>query len=210
MTAGPERIGEPDDRIRVPVGGRSRAALMDELRTADVLLNTHAETLLAALDFDGFPARVLVVEERTVAELGFAGGATLPEILESAADHGLALCPVEAGPFLRLAIVEQLDAGESARSSGTAPVGSLTIASAALSADDAFPKGFYLRVVDGRRWLRGYRCDADHQWSPGDRFLFSIDDLPSTTEGSAPRGPIVSAPALRNSPGGDADADAGE
>lgn len=52
-------------------------------------------------------------------------------------------------------------------------------ASEAPSRDDEYPKGFYLRVVDGRAWLRGYRCDDGHSWSPDDRFIFQLPPLPS-------------------------------
>ncbi len=37
---------------------------------------------------------------------------------------------------------------------------------------DDYPKGFYLRVVDGRAWLRGYRCDDEYDFDPADRFVF--------------------------------------
>ena len=57
-------------------------------------------------------------------------------------------------------------------STGSAPVGSLTIAAQPPSDDPSFPTGFYLRALDGTRWLRGFRCDADHRFAPGDRFLF--------------------------------------
>ena len=36
-----------------------------------------------------------------------------------------------------------------------------------LRADHDYPKGFYLRVVDGVTWLRGYRCDDEYVWPAG-------------------------------------------
>ena len=43
----------------------------------------------------------------TVGELGFAGGATRREIYERAIELGLALCPAEVGPQLRLQYADQ-------------------------------------------------------------------------------------------------------
>ena len=34
---------------------------------------------------------------------------------------------------------------------------------------EAYPKGFYLRVVDDEVWLRGYRCDDTYEWGPEQR-----------------------------------------
>ena len=65
-------------------------------------------------------------------------------------------------------------------------------ASDALSRDDEYPKGFYLRVVDGRAWLRGYRCDDGHSWSPDDRFIFQLPPCPlEFNRALADRGPRV-------------------
>ncbi|WP_192498537.1 hypothetical protein [Ornithinimicrobium pratense] len=38
-----------------------------------------------------------------------------------------------------------------------------------LGDDAAYLKGFYLRVVDGEAWLRGYRCDDTYEWGPEQR-----------------------------------------
>ena len=40
------------------------------------------------------------------------------------------------------------------------------------------PRGFYLRRIDGVLWLRGYRADAAHLWSPEDVFVFVRMGLP--------------------------------
>jgi hypothetical protein len=160
------------DGLEVRVGGLSRAALCDRLAASGVLLNPHAETLLDSAALEPGPARVIVVTARSVAELGFGQGATLPAIFAAAPQQGLALCPPDTGPYLRLLLHEQADAPDAVMSSGRAPTGSLTVASAPLVDDDEYPKGFYLRVIEGRRWLRGYRCDDEHVWSPDDRFVF--------------------------------------
>ena len=160
------------DQLKVVVGDQSRAALRSALIARGVLLNSHAETLLDADIFDGRTARAIVVTERTVANLGRPQGATLSEILELGKQHGLLPCPADTGPYLRLALLDQATSTDSVMSAGRAPNGSLTVASEPLSDDDTYPKGFYIRVVDGQAWLRGYRCDDEHIWSPDDRFVF--------------------------------------
>ena len=165
-------------RIELLVGGLSREALATKLSTHGILRNSHAETLLAEAAFDDASvAQNLVLVERTVAELGLVDGATLPQIFDAARAAGLLLCPANTGPYLRLAVTEQASAPDSVMSAGKAPAGSLTVACAVVSDDHEFPKGFYLRVIDGQPWLRGYRCDDEHVWSPDDRFAFQMPAL---------------------------------
>jgi hypothetical protein len=158
---------------RIVVGGLISGDLSARLAAAGVLLNAHAETLLAAATADGVtePEEV-VIARRSVRDLGLLGGGTLPEIYKRAAADGLRLCPPTTGAYLRLAIRDQASAPDSVLSAGRAPSGSLTIAAPRLRDDHEFPAGLYLRVVDGRRWLRGYRCDDEHVWSADDTFVF--------------------------------------
>ncbi|MBP1137684.1 hypothetical protein JOE31_003916 [Arthrobacter sp. PvP023] len=167
------------ERLEVRVGGLSRSQLLSKLSSRGILVNGHAETLLKDVVFDDQAARPVAVTERTVAELGLDCGATLPQIFEVARQQGLLLCPMDTGPYLRMALNEQVTSSDSVMSSGRAPDGALTVASEALSRDDDYPKGFYLRVVDGQAWLRGYRCDDEHTWSPDDRFIFQLPPLPA-------------------------------
>jgi hypothetical protein len=67
----------------------------------------------------------------------------------------------------------QENAPDSVLSAGRSPAGAVKVAAAPLSDDVAFPKGFYLRVVDGVQWLRGYRCDDEYRFAAGDRFAFT-------------------------------------
>lgn len=57
-----------------------------------------------------------------------------------------------------------------------APAGSLTIASKPINEDDDFPKGFYLRNIQGELWLRGYIADDLHVWNPDDFFVFCLEN----------------------------------
>lgn len=166
------------DRREVSVGGLSRRQLRKRLSSRGILVNGHAETLIEDIIFDDQDSRPVVVTERTVAELGFPSGATLSQIFEVAQQQGLSLCPVDTAPYLRMVLNEQVASRDSVMSSGSAPEGGLTVATEALSKDDEYPKGFYLRVVDGQAWLRGYRCDDEHTWSPDDRFIFQVPPPP--------------------------------
>ena len=97
----------------------------------------------------------------------------LPSFMQRSAELGLSLCPLELAPHLRLQYLDQPE-GYSGHppSQHRAPPGSITVASAQLSEDDDLPKGFYLRRIEGVLWLRGYRCGAEHIWSPEDHFVF--------------------------------------
>lgn len=162
------------ERLELCVGGLSRCQLLESLISRGILLNAHAETLFEDAAFDDQPVRLVAVTVRSVAELGLPKGARLAHIFKVAQQQGLLLCPVNTGPYLRLALSDQADSRDSVMSSGRAPDGALTVAAEALSQEDEHPKGFYLRVVDGQAWLRGYACDDEHVWSPEDRFIFQL------------------------------------
>lgn len=157
------------DGILVRVGGHTRSEIKHMLTSAGVLLNVHAETLLAHPAFDAPVAGSLRIVERTVADLGFELGASHSKVFAALREHGLEACPAVTGPFLRLATMDQANAPDSVLSAGHAPSGAIHVVTEPLLDDNAYPKGFYLRVVDGRAWLRGYRCDDTYRWPPEQR-----------------------------------------
>ena len=156
---------EPD-RETIQVGGMSRLELLGALSRAGVALNGHADTLLEDHAFEDGPVLTLSVVLRTVGDLGLVEGGTLAEVLKAAAAVGLEPCPLTTAPYLRLATLDQAEAPDSILSAGRPPSGAVHVASVPVSADVEHPKGFYLRVVDGRPWLRGFRCHDDYVWSP--------------------------------------------
>ncbi|GAA3027667.1 hypothetical protein [Microbacterium dextranolyticum] len=160
------------DSVALVVGGLPRTQLVEALASAGVALNAHAETLIAHPAFDDLATHSVRIVTRSVAQLGLGEGGTLPEIFAAAAAQGLALCPVVTAPYLRLAWTTQSTSANSVLSAGESPDGALNIAAPLLSDDVEFPKGFYLRVVDGRLWLRGYRCDDLYVLPPDVRFAF--------------------------------------
>ena len=137
-------------------------------------MNASAERLLASdllvTSITPYPIRAV---ELTANALGLPQGGTLNEIYESALKLGLSPCPLEAGPHLRLQLLDQAEGhwGKPVRQQ-RAPYGSITIASESLTEDDDFPKGFYLRRIEGRLWLRGYRSLHSHVWDNEDHFVF--------------------------------------
>lgn len=148
------------------VGGICRQELREQLTAAGVGLNAFAETLLEHPRVQQDAPVALTLTQRTVEELGLPAGGTLPQVIAAARQHGLELCPPATGPYLRLALTSQTPAPDSVLSAGRLPTGALHVLSVPLGADHDDPKGFYLRVVDGVSWLRGFRCDDDYVWAP--------------------------------------------
>ena len=161
--------------LEVAVGGLSRCDLIATLSLQQIQLNVYAQILLDDAVFcDANTQLVISVVERRVSDLGLPDGGTLSQVFDAAQTHGLKLCPPTAGPDLRLAMAKQESCTDLVMSRGHAPDGSYTLAAPTLSDDEEYPKGFYLRAVKGQLWLRGYRCDDLHLWSPDDRFIFQL------------------------------------
>lgn len=161
----------------VVIGGLSRQDIEKRLAAASVELNDYARVLLAHKIFDSVSlAEPVNFASFRLQDLGLRQPATLKTIFERATSRGLALCPPAAGPYLRLATLDQQNSVNAVLSAGKNPSDSLTISSLPLGGDD-FPKGFYLRVVDGVPWLRGYRCDDAYEFAPEDAFIFMVPGL---------------------------------
>lgn len=161
------------------IGTMTRRQLQEALRIADVQLNDSAVILLDDPIFDCPKPETLTVVEHSLIELGLEDSAVLSQIFHAGHENGFDLCPPTTGPYLRLMMHMQRTAPDTVMSNGQAPSGSLTIASPPLQSDAATPKGFYLRVVNGKHWLRGYRCDDEHAWDPHDRFVFRSTHAPT-------------------------------
>jgi hypothetical protein len=125
----------------VRAGGRPRSELVEALRDASVQLNAHAETLIAHSAFDDPVGRPLRIVERTAAQLGFEQGAVQSRVFAAAQDQGLELCPLVNGSYLRLAMMDQMDAPDSVLSAGRGPSGAIHIGSKPVSEDVEYPKG---------------------------------------------------------------------
>ncbi|WP_274364104.1 helicase [Paenibacillus thermotolerans] len=158
----------------VEVGGLTKSQLIEKLKHYSILMNEAGERLLADDKFTTSDTKYsLHTVELTVGDLGFPDGATTAQIFRTAGELGLEFCPLELGPHLRLEYLDQPEGylGYPLKQN-QAPFGSITIATEILYEDDDFPKGFYLRRINGELWLRGYRADHLHVWKPDDHFIF--------------------------------------
>jgi len=158
----------------VEVGGLSKSQLIQKLKQYSILMNEYGEKLFTADKFTTSDKKYsLQTVELTVGDLGFPDGANTDQIFKRAEELGLKLCPLELGPYLRMEYLDQTEGySEDSLQQQQAPSGSITIASEKLTEDDNFPKGFYLRRINGVLWLRGYRADHLHIWNPNDHFIF--------------------------------------
>lgn len=164
-------MGLPNE---VSVGGVSKVELRALLDRAYVRLNAYAERLFEDPRFQVGPEpEVIRLQIVSPAALGFAEGARFDHLVQAAAARGLGLCPLELGPHLRLQFLHQEEAPTTAADlKGTAPSGSLTVASEGPADEGQTPWGFYLRRIGEERWLRGYRSGPEHVWAPSDLLVF--------------------------------------
>ncbi|MGG0668292.1 hypothetical protein [Sporosarcina koreensis] len=161
----------------VEVGGLTKLQLIDKMQQQNILVNELGKKLFAADTFTtSIHPYVLKTVELSVSDLGLPGGGVLTEIYRRANQLGLELCPLELGPYLRLGYLDQPEGFLDSQQQNQAPNGSITVASKILIENDNFPKGFYLRRINGELWLRGYVCDDQHVWDPNDRFIFVKQD----------------------------------
>src|SRR5699024_8456545 len=157
----------------VEVGGLTKTQLVNRMRQQSIRVNKFGEILLTDDRFTTSAHKyTMKTVELTVHNLGLPEGGTMIQIYHRADELGLALCPLEVGPFLRLAYLDQPEGYSNNHQHNQAPNGSITVASEIMVEDDDFPKGFYLRRIDGELWLRGYVCDDQHMWNPCDHFIF--------------------------------------
>ncbi|GEN82707.1 hypothetical protein SLU01_10190 [Sporosarcina luteola] len=157
----------------VEVGGLTKSQLIHKIRKKSILINKLGETLFEDDKFTTSDSKyTLQTVELAVQDLGFLEGGTVSQIFRKANQLGLKLCPLELAPYLRLAYLDQPEGNLNRHRQHKAPYGSITVASQILTEDHDFPKGFYLRRIDGALWLRGYVCDDMHIWEPDDHFIF--------------------------------------
>lgn len=174
QVANPHSPHNPSNLIEVEVGGMTKDELIKELNHHSIQRNPYAEQIFSSDYFTVSPSKQLLhIVKITVKELGFQNGATLLELYDKARSQGLDLCPLELGPFLRLQYLHQKEGflGHP-QTKHQAPSGSLTIASNIIIDAEDFPKGFYLRKIEGNLCLRGYCCSYDYVWDKDDCFVF--------------------------------------
>ena len=138
-----------------------------------IFINQYAEQFFTHPRFSSAQKVDISVFIASLHEIGFKSGATLDDIFKRIPSIGLRPCPPSTGVFLRLLWKDQPQSQNSILS-GThgSPDLAVTVLSEVVSRNDDFPKGLYLRNVEGNLWLRGYICDASYRF-PGDAlFVF--------------------------------------
>lgn len=164
-----------DKIINLEYGGLSKNDLLIRLNSSGILLNDFAITILSNDLFKvSNQKKQISLFVTSIKEMGFSEGATIEEIKKNMKNYELSECPLEIAPYLRLYLNNQEEIKE--ERVNQSPAGSLTIFSNPLLKDDDFPKGFYLRKIDGKLWLRGYRCSLDYIWNPDDKLVFQLNN----------------------------------
>lgn len=164
------RIGTDLGVLRI--GELTTRGLRTALEAMDAGLNDSAELLLGRPEM-AVPEPVdLALVSCSVRDLGLPGGGTLDEVFAAARAMGLALCPLATGPYLRL-VHREAASRDRALHRRRPPEAALHVASQPLDPRFEVPKGFYLRTVEGRRWLRGYRCSDDYVVPPDTVHVFT-------------------------------------
>jgi len=160
----------------IEIGGLTKSQLLQKLQQNSILINRFGERLFVD---DKFKTSDVVYSVKTVElkirNLGFPKGATLSELYRKANQVGLKLCPLELGSYLRLKFLDQPEGfvGKPIWKDRS-PYGTVKVASEVLYEDDDFPKGFYLRKIDGVLWLRGYISYDLHVLDPDDHIVFCL------------------------------------
>ena len=162
-------------KMTVPTRNIPKSEIPTVLQENNIRINEYAKTYMDHPDFqtEGTQSNITVVL-CALKELGLEKGAVYADIFSVAAETGLYPCRPSIGLFLRLAYLDQVQS-ENSVLSGThhAPDSAVTVFSEFLEKDnDDFPKGLYLRNVDGTLWLRGYICDKTYRWSSENVFAF--------------------------------------
>ncbi|MGX7162929.1 hypothetical protein [Enterococcus massiliensis] len=159
--------------LKVTIGGITKEDLLQQLKERHILINPIGEKLLNSDLFEVTKeAQIVDLTEITLFELGFEHGATLSEMIDGAKKFGLKVCSVDVAPFLRLTDFIQTNS-HGLKTTHKTPDAAVTVVSEILNDAVEFPKGFYLRKVDGINWLRGYICDDKHIFDSQERFILA-------------------------------------
>ena len=144
-----------------------------KLEVHSILINRYAEVFFAHPAFSTENTREMTIAIASLREIGLENGGTLNEIFRQIEKCGFKPCSANTGLFLRFTWKNQPQSQNSILS-GThgSPDQAVVVLSEPIETDDAFPKGLYLRNVDGRLWLRGYVCDSEYRFSGDDLFAF--------------------------------------
>ncbi len=162
-------------RGQVCIGGVSKADLLERIQAMGIKVNSIALEIFTDEDFRTQERESTIeVIGTTVGELGLTDGGVLGQAIDAAEALGYGLCPLELGPHLRLAYLDQEEGSVGfAATQHQAPPGSITIIDQRPNEDKSEYRGFYLRRIEGNLWLRGYKSWSGHVWQPQDMLVFT-------------------------------------
>ena len=157
------RVPLPADRI------------LHRLEERGIQINHDAEQYISHPRFSAEQPGEMTAAVASPDELGLENGASLDELFRHIQETPFDPCPPDTGFFLRLAWTDQPQSGNSILT-GThgSPDQAVTVLSGILEQDNAFPKGLYLRKVNGSLWLRGYVCDFTYRFPGNALFAFEM------------------------------------
>ena len=175
MQRAPPLKSMPQLILKISIGGLSKNDLLDRMQIAGIKVNAVGLELFADETFrtQQVPSIIEVVQT-TIGELGLPHGGVLANVIDAAEARGLALCPLELGSHLRLALPDQEEGAVGFEATEhKAPPGSITVVDYRPRDDEGEYRGFYLRRIEGTLWLRGYTSWAGHIWHAQDRLAFT-------------------------------------
>ncbi len=146
---------------------------LQTLKKQGILTNSYAEKYISHPCFAATEPGEMTAAIISLKELGLDGGASLNELFKYIKGTQFSPCPPDTAFFLRLAWTDQPQSQNSVLTGKhSSPDQAVTVLSELLERDDSFPKGLYLRNVDGNLWLRGYVCDSSYRFP--DDALFAL------------------------------------
>lgn len=158
---------------RIPVTAEQS---LKTLKDHGILINHYAEEYISHPCFSAAGPPEITAVILSLEELGLKRGATLAELFRHIRGTQFRPCPADTGFFLRLAWTDQPQSQNSILTgTHSSPDQAVTVLSEMLERDDEFPKGLYLRRVDGSLWLRGYVCDSAYRFDGSALFALEMD-----------------------------------
>ena len=152
--------------------GLTRDLLLQKLVNEHIHLNEYAHQLFKTDSFNNQPKKgdTIKIVEVALEDIGLRTGGTFAEIEVAMDKLNLTHCPLEFAPYIRLTYTDQKSS--MIKSINRHPPGAIKIFSKPVLENEDFPRGFYIRNIDGLLWLRGYKCSLDYQWDSKDRMIF--------------------------------------
>ncbi len=148
---------------------------LETLKERGIQINHYAEQFISHPCFSARGPQEMTTAIVSLQELGLNCGASIYELIHFIKETQYCPCPWDTGYFLRLAWTDQPQSRNSILTgTHSSPDQAVTVLSEPLERDDDFPKGLYLRNVDGDLWLRGYVCDASYRFDSDALFALAL------------------------------------